>query len=81
MAASSATFKEYEFNIDIGDASIDTTMSKGYPMMYRLKEIKDTIPKLKNTYYEVLSLRSKNIFISTNAKTLYEYPDSLKAKK
>ena len=80
MGASNATFKEYEFNIDVGDASIDTTMSKGYPMMYRLREIKDTIPKLKSNYYESLSLRSKNIYISTKAKDLYKYPDSLKAK-
>jgi lipopolysaccharide export system permease protein len=80
MAASNATFKEYEFNIDIGDASIDTTMSKGYPMMYRLKEIKDTIPKLKETYYEILRIRAKNIFLSTSAKDLHKYSDSLKAK-
>ena len=81
MAASSATFKEYEFNIDIGNVAIDTATTKGYPMMYSLKEIKDTIPKLKESYYETLDLRAKNIFISTQAKTLYQYPDSLKNKK
>lgn len=81
MAASSATFKEYEFNIDIGNVAIDTSTTRGYPMMYSLKEIKDTIPKLKERYYETLNLRAKNIFISTQAKTLYQYPDSIKNKK
>lgn len=83
MAASNATFKEYEFNIDIGGLStaVDTTKSKGYPMMYTLKEIKDTIPKLKEKYYEELDIRAKNIFLSTQASDLYKYPDSLKNNK
>jgi lipopolysaccharide export system permease protein len=84
MAASSASFKEYEFNIDIGNSfdegKLDSLSNKGYPMMYSLKEIKDTIPKLKKTYYETLDLRAKNIFISTQAEKLYQYPDSLKKK-
>ena len=84
MAASSASFKEYEFNIDIGNSfdegKLDSLSNKGYPMMYSLKEIKDTIPKLKETYYETLDLRAKNIFISTQAEKLYQYPDSLKKK-
>ncbi|WP_298777918.1 LptF/LptG family permease [uncultured Polaribacter sp.] len=82
MAASNATFKEYEFNIDIGGlgSEIDTTKTKGYPMMYTLKEIGDTIPKLKTAYDEKLSIRANNIFFSTSAKTLYEYSDSLKLK-
>lgn len=84
MAASNATFKEYKFNIDVGNLlsqGVDTTNSKGSPMMYTLKEIKDTIPKLKRNYDEVLKLRAKNIFISTQAKQLYNYPDSVKNKK
>ena len=83
MAASNATFSEYEFNIDISglNSDVDTTKTKGYPMMYSLKEIKDTIPKLKNNYDEVLNLRAKNIYISTQAKDLYKYPDSLENKK
>lgn len=84
MAASNATFKEYEFNIDIGNSldegQLDSLSNKGYPMMYSLKEIKDTIPKLKNAYYESLNLRAKNIFISTQANKMYQYPDSLKKK-
>jgi lipopolysaccharide export system permease protein len=85
MAASSATFKEYEFNIDIGDAldngTLDSINTKGSPMMFTLEHIKDTIPKLKNKYDEVLEIKAKNIFISTQAKELYNYPDSLKNKK
>tara|TARA_R110001592_G_scaffold4168_10_gene23390 strand:+ start:4047 stop:5516 length:1470 start_codon:yes stop_codon:yes gene_type:complete len=84
MAASNATFKEYEFNIDIGNAldegSLDSLSNKGYPMMYSLKEINDTIPKLKESYYEVLDIRARNIFLSTQANDLYKYPDSLKKK-
>lgn len=82
MAASSATFKEYEFNIDIGDAlddgKLDSINNTGSPMMFTLKEIKDTIPILKSSYDEDLQLKAKNIFISTQAKELYKYPDSLK---
>ncbi|TXD52917.1 MULTISPECIES: LptF/LptG family permease [unclassified Polaribacter] len=85
MAASNATFDEYEFNIDIGDAldngTLDSINTKGSPMMFTLGHIKDTIPKLKNKYDEVLELKAKNIFISTQAKELYNYPDSLKNKK
>lgn len=81
MAASSATFEEYEFNIDIGDTidegKLDSINSATLPMMLTLEEIKDTIPKLKRNYDEVLDLRAKNIFISTYAKDLYQYPDSL----
>ena len=84
MAASSATFKEYEFNIDIGDSldegKLDSTNIATGPMMLTLKQIKDTIPKLKYSYDEILALRAKNIFISTQAKNLYEYADSIKNK-
>ena len=82
MAASNATFKEYEFNIDIGDAldqgALDTIVSSTSAMMLTLKQIKDTIPKLKRNYDETLELRAKNIYTSTQAKQLYKYPDSLK---
>ncbi|WP_439132527.1 LptF/LptG family permease [Polaribacter sp.] len=80
MAASSATFKEYEFNIDVGDllndGALDSINSKNSPMMYTLQQIKDTIPRLKNNYDEILEIRAKNIYISAQAKELYQYPDS-----
>lgn len=84
MTASDATFKEYEFNIDISEfldqGGLDTINSSTSPQMFTLKEIKDTVPKLKRNYDEVLALRTKNIYISSQAKELYNYPDSLKKK-
>ncbi len=85
MAASSATFDRYEFNIDIGDlildGDLDTIKTRGSPMMYTLNYLKDTIPKLKNRYNEQLRLKAKYIYTSTQAKNLYNYPDSLKNSK
>lgn len=85
MAASSATFKQYEFNIDVGDlldnGSLDSINTTGSPMMYRLNELKDTVPKLKNSYDESMLLRAKNIFASLQAQELLETPDSLKNTK
>ncbi|MBU3011794.1 LptF/LptG family permease [Polaribacter vadi] len=81
MAASNATFKEYEFNIDISSiigGDLDTNRVTNHFRMLTLKELKDTIPKLKGRYDEILGLRAKNIYISTQAKELYNYPDSLK---
>ena len=85
MAASSATFKEYEFNIDVGDifddGKLDSINSTGSPMMFRLEELKDTVPKLKYTYDEDMQLRANNIFASTDAKELIQITDSLQNKK
>ena len=82
MAASNATFKEYEFNIDVGedDSDLDDGDQKVSPQMYTHNEISDTIPKLKAAYDEKLLIRSKNIYVSTSAKDLYKYPDSLRPK-
>ena len=84
MAASNATFKEYEFNIDISSVSVNddldkTNHTKNY-MMLSLSQLGDTIPNLKASYDETLLIKSKNIFTSTIAKDLYKYPDSLKPK-
>ena len=84
MAASNATFKEYEFNIDISSVSGNDDLNKknhtkNY-MMLSLNQLGDTIPNLKASYDETLLIKSKNIFVSTVAKDLYKYPDSLKAK-
>ena len=82
LPASSATFKEYEFNIDIGDTmndgKLDSINGKGSPMMFSLKEIGDTIPKLKQNYNERIAMRAKNIFANTWARELYKAPDSIK---
>lgn len=81
MPASSAIFEEYKFNIDIGnlmnEGDMDSINFKSLPQMFSLKEIKDTIPKLKYNYDETLANRAKNIFTSTDAKKLIYVPDSL----
>ncbi|NVJ87904.1 MAG: YjgP/YjgQ family permease [Flavobacteriaceae bacterium] len=83
MAASSAVFDEYEFNIDIssiiGD-DLDTNKVTNHFRMLTIKQLKDTVPDLKSRYDEVLKNRSKNIFASSFAKELYKYPDSLKTE-
>lgn len=85
MAASSATFKEYKFNIDIGnllnEGDMDSINMKALPQMYSLKEIKDTIPKLKFNYDETLRNRSKNIYTTTEAKKLHKVEDSILQSK
>ena len=84
MAASNATFDEYEFNIDIsavsGDGDLDKENHTKNHMMLSLNQLKDTIPDLKSSYDEILKLKSKNIYSSVSAKELYKYPDSLKTK-
>jgi lipopolysaccharide export system permease protein len=82
MPASNATFDEYEFNIDIssivGDDSLnDENLTKRQNML-SLKQLSDTIPDLKSKYDETIGLRAKNIFTSTSANQLYQYPDSIK---
>ena len=49
--------------------------------MYRLNELKDTLPKLKYSYDEDMQIRAKNIFASTQAEELFKIPDSLLNKK
>ena len=83
MAASNATFKEYEFNIDIssvsGDGGLDKENHTKNFMMLSLNQLGDTIPDLKTSYDEVLLLKSKNLYATTVARDLHKYPDSLKA--
>ena len=84
MAASNASFKEYEFNIDIssinGDDDLNKTNHTKNYMMLSLGQLADTIPNLKESYDETLLIKSKNIYTATVAKDLYAYPDSLKTK-
>jgi len=84
MAASNASFKEYEFNIDISSVSSDDDLNKTNHtknfMMLSLSQLADTIPNLKASYDETLFIKSKNIYTATTAKDLYAYPDSLKTK-
>ena len=84
MAASNATFKEYEFNIDMSSVTGDDDLSKTDHtknfMMLSLNQLSDTIPDLKASYDEALLLKSKNLYATTVAKDLYQYPDSLKTE-
>lgn len=84
MPASEATFKEYEFNIDIGDAFGDDSLQdekiKNSYNMISLNQLSDTIPILKNSYNEMLSSRAKTISSIASANLLYNYTDSLKTK-
>lgn len=81
MPASSATFEEYEFNIDISsvmdEGSLEDEQITRRFNMLSLKQLNDTIPDLKLQYDENISLRAKNIFLSTSAKELFKYPDSV----
>jgi lipopolysaccharide export system permease protein len=82
MAASNASFKEYEFNIDISSVSGDDDLNKTNHtknfMMLSLQQLGDTIPNLKASYDETLLIKSKNIYAATAAKNLHAFPDSLK---
>ncbi|WP_373940824.1 LptF/LptG family permease [Polaribacter sejongensis] len=84
MAASNATFKEYEFNIDISSVTGDDDLSKTDHtknfMMLSLNQLSDTIPDLKASYDEALLLKSKNLYSTVVARDLYQYPDSLKTE-
>ncbi|WP_299016564.1 LptF/LptG family permease [uncultured Polaribacter sp.] len=81
MPASSATFEEYEFNIDISklvgnDALEDEKVKNNYNMR-TLNQLSDTIPVLKNSYNELLRSRAATITSLSSAKLLYKYQDSL----
>ena len=84
MPASQATFKEYEFNIDIsdlvGDGSLDEERFKNNFKMLRINQLTDTIPILKTNYNDILMSRSKSISSISQSKLLYKYTDSLKQK-
>ncbi|MGY0426539.1 MAG: LptF/LptG family permease [Polaribacter sp.] len=84
MPASQATFKEYEFNINIsdviGDGSLEKERIKNSYSMLTLKQLNDTIPTLKASYDAMLQSRTKSIDAVTKVKDLYRYPDSLKTK-
>ena len=82
MPASQATFKEYEFNIDIsdlvGDGALDEERFKNSYKMLKLEQLNDTIPILKTSYNDLLVSRAKSISAISNAKELHPYPDSLR---
>jgi lipopolysaccharide export system permease protein len=84
MPASQATFKEYEFNIDIsdlvGDGALNEERFKNNFKMLRIKQLNDTIPLLKMAYNDVLASRAQSISSISQSQLLYKYTDSLKAE-
>ena len=82
MPASQATFKEYEFNIDIsdlvGDGALEEERFTNNFKMLRINQLTDTIPILKTDYNDMLMSRSKSISAISQSKLLYKYTDSLK---
>jgi lipopolysaccharide export system permease protein len=84
MPASQATFKEYEFNIDIsdlvGDGELDEERFKNSYKMLKLQQLNDTIPALKTSYDDLLLSRAQSIASISRSNELYKYSDSLKIK-
>jgi len=82
MPASQATFKEYEFNIDIsdlvGDGALEEERFKNSYKMLKLQQLNDTIPVLKTSYNDLMLSRANSIASISNSKQLYKYSDSLK---
>ena len=84
MAASSATFDEYEFNIDISELSnsnLDSVRVTNNYTMLTVKQLADTIPDIKSKYNETLNLRAKKLLNSVTIKDLDVEKDSVLTKK
>lgn len=83
MKASYADFDEYTLNIDISalsDDGLDVIKHTRNFNMLSLNQLKDTLPHLKVKYDEHVATRAKSLYANTNAKMLYEHPDSLKVE-
>ena len=84
MPASSADFKEYAFNIDISafseDDLEDEKIKNSYTML-SLRQLNDTIPKLKKSYDEYMNRQSLNLYNRVFAKELIPSNDSIEKHK
>lgn len=84
MPASYANFSEYTINIDISSLSDDDLEKEKYTRnfnMLSLKQLKDTLPTMKNNYDDYVKTRARNLYLNTNAKDVYKYADSLVNKE
>lgn len=84
MPASYADFDEYTINIDISSFANDDLDEVNYKRnfnMLSLKQLKDTLPSMKENYDEYIKARARNLSLNVNSKELYKYPDSLTNKK
>ena len=84
MPASTASFDEYSFNIDISSLSkqVDTTENlTNYHYMLSLVQLRDTIPSLKLNYDEYVKGRANNLYLTSEGEKLYQYADSISNRK
>jgi len=80
MPASSASFKEYTFNIDISsftDEDLDDEKYKNIYSMLSLKQLKDTLPIMKRGYDDYILGRSKVLYSRVKAEELHAVNDSI----
>ncbi len=80
MPASYADFEEYTINIDISSLSDDDLENLKYQRnfnMLSLKQLKDTLPRMKVNYDEYVKSRARNLFLNVDAKKMYQYSDSI----
>lgn len=79
MPASSASFKEYAFNIDISKFNNDDLdeekFTKNFNML-SLNQLKDTVPVMKSSYDEYIFSKAKSIFVKIYAKELHQKTDT-----
>ncbi|MFL0102690.1 LptF/LptG family permease [Tenacibaculum maritimum] len=84
MPASHADFDEYTINIDISSLTkgslTDEKYTKNFNML-SLSQLKDTLPSMKVNYDEYIITKAKSLYLNSNAKELYKYPDSLIDKR
>lgn len=84
LPASSATFEEYTFNIDISDLTnnnLDTVRYKNNFRMLTVKQLSDTIPDIKLRYDETIQLKAKKLTDAVIIEDLNTPKDSLFNKK
>ncbi len=84
MPASYADFEEYTINIDVSALDNDDLDKENYTKnfnMLSLKQLKDTVPTLKQNYDEYIKGRAKTLGLNVRVKDLHKYPDSLINKK
>jgi len=82
MPASYASFDDYSIIIEIPMDSLSEEGKLKNSQMYSLKKLKDSlIPSSKIGFDEYVQGRAKNLYINSEAKKLYQYPDSVQNKK
>ena len=80
MPASNAEFKEYVVNIDISSFSDDNLDDEKYKNIYNmlsLRQLHDTIPKMKVKYDQLLVSKSKSVYNRTKANELFATNDTV----